>query len=146
MKTILNRLCFILAVSILLTGCEGKKVAEKPKPEPIVGKTTQDITEYDPAAGKVVSEGKYESSLVKMAMGNARAYGSAVENIQLPRVNQLIEMHRAATGEYPKTHQEFMDEVIYKNDYKLVMLPHGSSYQYDVANHKVIVVKEKADE
>ncbi len=147
MKTFLNSLCFILTVCILLPGCEAKKAAEeKAKPEPIIGKKTQDITEYDPAAGKVVSEGKYESSLIKSAMGNARAYGTAVENIEVPRVNQLLEMYRATTGEYPKTFQEFMDEVIIKNNHKLTMLPHGSSYQYDVENHKLIVVKDQADE
>ncbi len=151
MKTFINSLCFLLAISVLLSGCEAKKVtekqvAEKTKPEPIIGKKTQDITEYDPTAGKVVSEGKYESSLIKSAMGNARAYGAAVENIEVPRVNQLLEMHRATTGEYPKTFQEFMDEIIIKNNHKLTMLPHGSSYQYDVKNHKLIVVKEKADQ
>ncbi len=146
MKTIFHTLCFILAVTVLAAGCESKKVAEDPKPEPIFGKKTQDIAEYDPAAGKIVSEGKYESSLLKTAMGNARAYGSAVENIELPYVNRQIEFYRATTGAYPKTHKEFMEEVIYKNDYKLTMLPHGSSYQYDVANHKVIVVKDKADD
>ena len=151
MKTFLNTLCFILAICVLLPGCESKKVAdkpvaEKPKPEPIIGKKTQDITEYDPTAGKVVSEGKYESSLIKSAMGNARAYGTAVENIEVPRVNQLLEMHRATTGEYPKTFKEFMDEIIFKNNHKLTMLPHGSSYQYDVKNHTLIVVKDKAEE
>ena len=121
---------------------------EKPKAKKgsIIGKKTQDITEYDPAAGKVVSEGKYEASLIKSAMGNARAYGSMVENIEVPRITQLLEMHRAVTGEYPKTFQEFMDEIIFKNNHKLTMLPHGSSYQYDVENHKLIVVKDKADE
>ena len=149
MKTLLNTVCFVLVICVLLPGCEvKKKVVEKPKPkkESIIGKKTQDITEYDPAAGKVVSEGKYESSLIKSAMGNARAYGSMVENIEVPRITQLLEMHRAVTGEYPKTFQEFMDEIIFKNNHKLTMLPHGSSYQYDVKNHKLIVVKDKADE
>lgn len=146
MKTLLNTLCFVLAICILLPGCEAKKVADKPKPKPILGKKTQDIAEYDPAAGKVVSDGKYESSLIKSAMGNARAYGTAVENIEVPQINRLLEMHRATTGEYPKTYQEFMDEIIFKNNHKLTMLPHGSSYQYDVENHKLIVVKDKADE
>ena len=118
MKTLLNTLCFVLVICVLLPGCEvKKKVAdkaeadveqpeagadgdkpkadgEKPKAKgSIFGKKTQDITEYDPAAGKVVSEGKYESSLIKSAMGNARAYGSMVENVELPRVNQLLELH-----------------------------------------------------
>lgn len=159
MKTMLHRLCIVLTFTVVMCGCEGKKVADAKKAaegkqvaeeaaEPkgsIFGKKTQDITEYDPAAGKVVSEGKYESSLIKSAMGNAGVYGSAVENIELPQVNRLIEMYRATTGKYPKTHKEFMDEVIIKNNHKLTMLPHGSSYQYDVENHKVLVVKDKAD-
>ena len=143
MKTFLNTVCFLLAICILLPGCKPKKVSDKPKPEPIIGKKTQDISEYDPAAGKVVSDGKYQSSLIISAMGNVAAYGSAVENIELPRVNQLLEMHRATTGEYPKTYQEFMDEIIFKYNHKLTMLPHGSSYQYDVKNHKLIVVKDQ---
>lgn len=137
----------ILIVAVFLCGCNEKKAAEKPEKElqPIIGQKTQDIAEYDPAAGLEVSDGKYQSSLLKMATGNTGAYGSAVENIELPRVTQLLEMYRATTGEYPKTHQEFMDEVIYKNDHKLTMLPHGKSYQYDVENHTLLVVKDKKE-
>ena len=144
--TLSKTLPILLFSVLLLCGCEGKKVVEKPKKEPIFGKTTQDIGEYDPAAGKEVSDGKYEINLLTTAMGNAQALGPAMENIVKPQIKQAIEMYRATTGEYPETYQEFMDEVIVKNNVQLPMLPHGSSYEYDVANHELIVVKEKKEE
>ena len=143
----LSKTLLMLLVSVFFfCGCEAKKVVEKPKKEPIFGKTTQDIGEYDPAAGKEVSDGKYEVNLLTTAMGNAQTLGPAMENIVKPRINQAVEMFRASTGEYPKDYQEFMDEIIVKGNVQLPMLPHGSSYEYDVANHELVVVKDKKEE
>ena len=123
-------------------GCEAQQAEEKPKPEPIIGKTTQDIGEFDPDAGEEVDDGKVELNLVTGAAG---AYGPAVQKISNIQIVQAVNLFNAAEGRYPKDHEEFMTEVIKKNNIRLAMLPHGSIYKYDVENHALVVVKEKKD-
>jgi len=125
---------------VLFSGCEAKKVTEKPKPEPIIGKTTQDIGEFDPDAGEEVSDGKVELNLITGAAG---AYGPLVQKVSNIAVVQAVNLFNAAEGRYPKDHEEFMSKVIKRNNIRLAMLPHGSVYKYDVENHELVVVKEK---
>ena len=134
---------WLLCIAVLLTfGCEAQQAQEKPKPEPIVGKTTQDIGEFDPDAGEEVDDGKVE---LNMVTGAAGAYGSLVQKVSNINIVQAVNLFHAAEGRYPKDHDEFMTEVIKKNNIRLAMLPHGSAYKYDVENHELVVVKEGKD-
>ncbi len=131
-------------VVFLCFGCVPPKTAqEKPKPKPIVGETTQDIGEFDPNSGDEVSDGKVELNIVTGAAG---AYGPAVQKISNIQITQAVNLFNAAEGRYPKDHEEFMSEVIKKNNIRLAMLPHGSAYKYDVENHALVVVKVKKAE
>ena len=56
-------------------------------------------------------------------------------------VDHSLNIFYATNGRYPKDHDEFMREIIKKNNLQLPKLPYGASYEYDVANHKLIVVK-----
>ena len=134
---------WLVCIAVLLTfGCEAKQAQEKPKLEPIVGKTTQDIGEFDPNAGEEVDDGKVE---LNMVTGAAGAYGSLVQKVSNINVVQAVNLFYGAEGRYPEDHEEFMTEVIKKNNIRLAMLPHGSAYKYDVENHELVVVKEKKD-
>jgi len=130
----------LCCVVFLCAGCVPQQAEEKPKPKPIVGETTQDIGEFDPSAGEEVSDGKVELNLITGAAG---AYGPTVEKVSNIAVVQAVNLFWAAEGRYPKDHEEFMSEVIKKNNLRLAMLPHGSVYKYDVENHALVVVKEK---
>ena len=133
----------LLCLTVLIAGCGGPEVAEKPKPkkpEPIFGKTTQDIGEFDPADGEEVSDGSVKLNLVTGAAG---AYGPLVEKVSDIAVVQALNFFYGAEGRYPKDHDEFMTKVIKANRIKLAMLPHGSAYKYDVENHQLVVVRVK---
>ena len=131
--------CFAILLSF---GCEAKQAKEKPKLEPIVGKTTQDIGEFDPDAGEEVDDGKIK---LNMITGAAGAYGPLVQKVSNINVVQAVNLFYGAEGRYPKDYEEFMSEVIKKNNINLAMLPHGSAYKYDVENHALVVVKVKKD-
>jgi hypothetical protein len=48
----------------------------------------------------------------------------------------------------PKDHEEFMTQIIKKNNIQLPVLPGGRQYQYDVENAELVVVeaeKEKTE-
>lgn len=130
-------MCFAVVV---ICGCEAPKADEKPKPKPIFGETTQDIGQFDPNAGDEISDGKVELNLITGAAG---AYGPLVQKVSNIAVVQAVNLFQAAEGRYPKDHEEFMTEVIKRNNIRLAMLPHGSVYKYDVENHQLVVVKEK---
>lgn len=132
----------ICTVVVLAVGCDAPKDQEASKPEPIIGKTTQDIGEFDPSAGLEISDGKIEMNLVTGAAG---AYGPMVEKVSNIAIVQAVNLFNGLHGRYPKDHEEFMTEVIKKNNIRLAMLPHGSAYQYDVQNHALVVVKVKKD-
>ena len=130
-------------VVFLCASCVPPPKKEKPKPEPIVGETTQEIGEFDPADGEEVSDGEIK---INMITGAAGAYGGMVEKVSNIQIVQAVNLFKAMEGRYPKDHEEFMSEVIKKNNIRLAMLPHGSEYKYDVENHALVVVKVKKAE
>jgi hypothetical protein len=132
----------ICGVMVFAVGCDAQKSAEKPAPQSIIGQTTQDIGQYDPDAGEEVSDGKIEMNLVTGAAG---AYGPMIEKVSNIAVVQAVNLFNGFHGRYPKDHEEFMAEVIKKNNIRLPMLPHGSAYKYDVENHALVVVKVNKD-
>jgi hypothetical protein len=133
----------LCGVILLYSGCAGQPAEEKPKPKPIIGETTQDIGEFDPNAGEEISDGKVE---LNMVTGAAGAYGPLVQKVSNIAIVQAVNLFNAAEGRYPKDHEEFMTEVIKKNNIRLAMLPHGQAYKYDVQNHALVVVKVKKAE
>ena len=44
------------------------------------------------------------------------------------------------SGHFPKDYDEFMTQIIKANNIQLPVLPGGKQYQYDVENHRLVVV------
>ena len=138
---------FILSLVMLcvagFSGCMKKteEGADKSKGG-IIGKTTQEIGEFDPKGGANVSDSKVRVS--DPILGGAQAYGPMVEQISKSHIAHALNLYHAEKGHYPKTHAEFMTEIIKKNRIGLPVLPGDKQYQYDVANHKLIVVDAPA--
>lgn len=65
-----------------------------------------------------------------------KAEEMAVFNIQIPHTMSL---YQATTGEYPKTEEEFMTNIIEQNQIVLPKLRSGDSYVYDVPTHTLMV-------
>ena len=60
----------------------------------------------------------------------------AVFDIQ---IKQALELYKGSTGSYPKTHDEFMEQVIKANGIKLPELPEGQKYVYDSEQSQLMV-------
>lgn len=132
--------CLVLCSSIgcVKTGSSGAAKEDKS----IIGKKTQDIGEFDPSAGAVVSDSTIdEKRLATPIVGPMAAYGPLMEQISKMGVQRALDFFNAANGRYPKDHEEFMEKIIRENDIRLPVLPGGSKYQYDVENHELVVVK-----
>lgn len=133
----------LLAALTLLTGCM-QTIEEQTKKDPnsIIGKKTQDIGEFDPAAGAKVSDSKVE--VTNPITGPVEAYGPILERISKLEIEHALNLYYATEGKYPDTLEEFMDKIIKPNNIQLPVLPGGKKYQYDVPNHKLVVVDAPA--
>lgn len=132
-----------LSLLILCASCQpATPSADRAGRTGIIGKTTDDVGEYDPQAGLKVSEGKIDERRVATPLiGSLAAYGPIVEQISKLHIRQAVELFNAAEGRYPRDYQEFMSRIIEANQIQLPVLPGNLKYQYDVENHQLVVVE-----
>ena len=74
--------------------------------------------------------------LVTPAVSYFRTKEKIVFEIMIPKNMQLFQ---ATNGYYPKSHDEFMKEIIESGLIRLPELPEGSSYLYDPETHQLMV-------
>ena len=130
-------ICLVLVVT--LYGC-GQSLEEQTKKSKnsIIGKKTQEIGQFDPNAGKNVSQSKVE--ITDPVTGSLQAYGPMLERISKSHIEHAVRLFEAENGQYPQTFEEFMEKIIKANKIELPVLPGGKKYEYDVANHSLVVV------
>ena len=125
-------------------GCSGpdesEVVAKRPK-KSIFKQRTQEVGEFDPSSNKQLSDSKVR--VTSPLLAGLEAYGPAAEKVTKLAIEHNLNIYNALHGHYPKDHEEFMREIIKKNNLQLPKLPYGNTYEYDVANHKLVVVKGK---
>ncbi len=126
--------------NILAAEAEVEVEAKRPK-KSIFKQRTQDVGEFDAKAGKQLSDSKIRATSPLLA--GLEAYGPAAEKVTKLAIQHHLNIYNALHGHYPKDHAEFMSEIIKKNNLQLPKLPYGNTYEYDVANHKLVVVKGK---
>ena len=129
-----------LILVLTVAGCGMKSIDEQTKKSPnsIIGKTTQNVGAFDPNAGAKVSDSKIHAT--DPITAPTSAYGPMVEQISKLYIDQAIQHFEVNEGRYPKDLDEFMEKIIRPNNIKLPVLPGGKQYQYDVENHKLVVV------
>lgn len=126
-------------VLLCLFGCmESLEKQTQKSPNSILGKTTQNVGEFKPEAGAAVSDSKVRVS--DPITAPVQAYGPMLEQISKTAIAQALNLFNATEGRYPNTHEEFMTRIIQENNIRLPVLPGGKQYQYDVANHQLVVV------
>jgi hypothetical protein len=132
----------VLLVAVLCCGCLDslEKQAQKDPKKGIVGKTTQDIGKFDPNAGKVVGDQKIHAT--DPISAPVQVYGPLTERLALSQTEHAIRLFQATEDRYPKDYEEFMEKIVKANNIRLPTLHPGAKYQYDEANHQLVVVKE----
>lgn len=134
--------CLLVMLSLVvlpLSGCmQSLEEQTKKSEKSIIGKKTQDIGNFDPKADNKVSDSKVE--VTNPVTGPLEAYGPMLEQISKSYIQSAVDLYHAENGAYPKDYNEFMDKIIKANNIKLPVLPGTKKYQYDVENHKLVVV------
>jgi hypothetical protein len=114
-----------------------------PKQESLV-KKTQEVGEFKPEDGEKIADLQVKPSANPYA--SAGAYGFAVSEVSKIAVNQALQFFKAEHGRMPKDYDEFMSQIIKRNNIKLPVLPGNRRYQYDPAKYELVIVEaEKAD-
>lgn len=122
-----------------LLGCEEPKKS----PNSIIGKTTQNVGEHQPDAGAKVSDSKVRVS--DPVTAPLQAYGPMVEQLSKTTIAHALNLFNATEGRYPNSYDEFMARIIKENNIRLPVLPGGKKYEYDVANHQLVVIDAPAE-
>lgn len=117
--------------------------ATKPK-APGKLKTTDVIGEFNVDDGKQVVDSKVKIS--NPITGALEAYQPLKEQVAGLGVDHALRLFDATEGRYPKDHDEFMTKVIKQNQIRLPQLGPGKSYEYDVQNHKLLIVLNKPEQ
>jgi hypothetical protein len=136
----------LFAALVLPSGCveSPSNSADNNSGKGIMGKTTQDIGEFDAKKeNQVVSDQKIRAT--DPITAPLSAYGPMVESISKTQIQSSLGIFEATEGRYPKDHEEFMEKIIKANNIKLPVLPYKGRYMYDVANHELMVVRDPED-
>ncbi|MEZ6130268.1 MAG: hypothetical protein R3C59_16405 [Planctomycetaceae bacterium] len=133
----------ILSVVILFSvGCSD--MTTTPKSKQAGGgakvKTTDDIGEFKAQDGKQVVDSKVK--ITNPITGPLEAYEPLKQQISELAITQAVQLFHATEGRYPKDYDEFMTRVIKQNNIRLPVLSPGKHYEYDVAEHCLMVVTD----
>lgn len=137
---------FLPVILCLLVGCsEGLVDRDPDRKNPVNPGTTDEIDEFRGDA-EVVDQ---EVEITNPITGPLEAVEPTRQRIAILEITHAVNLFHALEGRYPKDHDEFMEKVIKANNIRLPQLGTRYSYQYDVENHELLVVKappgEKGD-
>ena len=133
-----------LGAGVCLCGCmQSLEEQTKKSKNSIIGKKTQEIGQFDPNAGKKVSTSKIE--ITDPVTGSLQAYGPMLERISKSHIEHAVRLFEAENGRYPQNYDEFMEKIIKANKIELPVLPGSKKYEYDEANHSLVVVDGPAE-
>lgn len=145
-----SRIDFFVATLFLslavIIGCVPPPKAEEKKENDggggILNKTTKEVGEWNPNGGQKIKETE-EANMVNHIRVGA---GFAIHEIARMKVEKSLQLFQAEHGRFPKSHDEFMKKVF---DVYVLELPApltSCEYQYDVENHRLVVVEKKKEE
>lgn len=145
------RAALTAALTILfLVGCDdAPKTAAKPKikTRETINKWTDQVRNLQPEldAGGQVADQKLKSTDYITIQGEA--YRNTVAKMAIMSIDQAMMAYEIENNSYPKTYDEFMDNIMKRGKpdaVRLPMLPFYQEYGYDVANHKLVVIEYPA--
>lgn len=128
----------MLAATVAFPGCTDTEQPPREKAS-LKLKTTDKVGEFNPAAGQEVV--KPDVKMTNPITGPLEAYQPIVQKLATLGIDHAVGLFQAEEGRYPNSHDEFMTRIIKQNNIQLPVLPSGLEYQYDLDNHKLVIVK-----
>jgi len=133
---------FSLLATLTLAGCESPNEPAKAEPiqQPVIGQVTDEIGEYDPNGDAVIADLQVPANANPLSAAGG-AYTFAAGQTSTLKVQHALNLFQAEHGRFPKDHAEFMERIIKANNITLPVMPGKRQYQYDVDNHKIVIVE-----
>ncbi len=146
-----------LSLLLLAAGCEetrhvgGQKAGPPaaaapvtPPPEEvshgeILGQRTQDIRQVTPEEEKKTQVAPSNVTARDPITLSGNVYVVAIGQTAIGNIKHAIDLYQAENGRYPANYDEFMTEIIKKNNIALPVLPSYQEYFYDEKEHKLQV-------
>ena len=125
-----------LLMALLLSGCSDATPTPAPPPRK---KTTTEIGEYLPEAGKELVNPK--APVTDPITGPLAVLKNAQLQIPQLAIEHALNLFQASEGRFPESHSEFMQRIITENQIRLPELAADLKYEYDVANHRLVIVR-----
>lgn len=141
MNLVRHSILLLTACCTLLTGCADPPASETNSRTGIIGKKSQDIGEFKPEDGEKIADLQVKPSANPYA--SVGAYGFAVSEISKLAVTQALNLFKAEHGRMPKDYDEFMSQIIKRNNIQLPVLPGNRRYQYDPVKFELVVVEAR---
>ena len=147
-----RRFGFALALALVTAaGCEeprqlggSTKAVAPAKPAEdtfIVGKRTQEVRNANAELQKGAVEGTTKITAKDPITLPGNAYVTIVGRNSILNIQHALDLWRAENDRFPKDYQEFMDEIIIKNNIALPKLPSYQRYGYDEKEHRLIILE-----
>ncbi len=132
-----------VVLATLLAGCiqappaTNSKPPEPPAPtEPLAEQPMERIV-AEAGVGKKGQSLKNDTGMVVEPVKQLiRFEQKAVFDLQ---IKPALELYKGSTGSYPKTHDEFMEQIIKANGISLPTLPEGQTYVFDPEQAQLMV-------
>jgi len=120
---------------LLFLGCaEPATSSSVPKPA-----TATEIGEFAPAAGKEIVNPKVP--VTDPITGPLAVLKNAQLQIPQIAIEHAVNLFQASEGRFPESHAEFMQRIITENQIRLPQLSADLTYEYDVQNHRLVIVR-----
>lgn len=135
-----------LGVSVDTVETAGKPVAKQDAAKPAAAPQPKSEPKPEPkprlekAEAGASGKGNYGAGIITTPLS---VYFRAQERIIFDQVTHALNLYKASNGRAPKSHEEFMSQVIKANMIKLPTLPPGDEYLYDPAKEELFVLKRQ---
>lgn len=134
----------LLIGACLACGCGDSPQTVKQLPKPPAAKQPRQpaqVGEFDPNGDR--QEASSDLTMSNPITGPLEIYQPLKQQVVGMGIDHAVQLFHALEGRYPKDLDEFMTRVIQQNNIKLPPLGPGKSYEYDVENHKLLIVEDK---
>jgi len=133
--------CWLIGLPLLLLATSGCEEPRRPAAGhgEILGQKTQDIRQFTPEEEKKTQAAPTKITARDPITLSGNAYVTSIGQISMGHIKHALDLYQAENGRYPANYQEFMDEIIKKNNIALPVLPSYQEYFYDEKEHQLLV-------
>lgn len=130
---------------IALPGCDDSP--PKKSKTPITKRTTQDVRDPKKEQAKgATAQPAGPTAAANVGSVPGSVYVAGISTAAAASVKSGLDAYFAENGDYPKTHDDFMENVIKKYQLSLPALPHYQKYAYDVEKRQLMVLTYPRDQ